>query len=106
MFTPYDKIVRDKIPRLIESQGKKVKYSVVSDEEAYAYLIEELFTKSTKFADTEKIDDLIDIVEVVFAIAELRGITDKSLLSEIYNKRIAKGGFEKNIVLEGVDNNE
>lgn len=106
MFVPYDKIVRDKIPRLIKSQGKKVKYSVVSDEEAYAYLIEELFTISTKFADTEKIDDLVDIIEVVFAIAELRGITDKSLLSEIYNKRIAKGGFEKNIVLEGVDNNE
>lgn len=106
MFVPYDKIVRDKIPRLIELQGKRVKYSVVSDEEAYAYLIEELFTKSTKFADTEKIDDLVDIVEVVFALAELRGVTDKSLLSEIYNKRIAKGGFEKNIVLKGVDNDE
>lgn len=54
MFTPYDKIVRDKIPRLIESQGRKVKYTVVSDEEAYGYLIEELFTKSTKFSDTER----------------------------------------------------
>lgn len=106
MFTPYDKIFRDKIPRLIESQGRKVKYSIASDEEAYEYLIEELFTKSTKFADNEKIDDLVDIVEIVFALAELRGITDKSLLSEIYNKRIAKGGFEKNIVLKGVDNNE
>jgi predicted house-cleaning noncanonical NTP pyrophosphatase (MazG superfamily) len=47
MFTPYDKIVRDKIPRLIESQGRKVKYSIASDEEAYEYLVEELFTKST-----------------------------------------------------------
>lgn len=106
MLMLYDKIVRDKIPQLIELQGKKVEYDIVSDEEAYGYLIEELLTKSTKFADTEKMEELVDIVEVVFAIAELRGISDRKILSEVFDKRSVKGKFEKNIVLKGVDNNE
>ena len=52
---------------------------------------------------TIDIDELADIMEVVFAIADILGVSEEELLKVRTEKREKRGGFEQGIFLKTVE---
>ncbi len=74
----YSKLVRDKIPEIIKASGKN------SDVH---------YTKK---------EELADVIEVLFALANTLGYSEKDLINKRNAKKNERGGFEKGIFLEKV----
>lgn len=90
-----NKLVRDKIPEVI--QDKKNKYrTTVSDNEYWEKLQEEV----GEFIKDQNEDELVDILEVVYTIGEFKNINHQELEKLREKKKDEKGGFKKRIILE------
>lgn len=96
----YDKLVRDRIPEIIESSGNKCDIEVVSDEVALEYLYKKLEEEVSELLEDKNLDEIADVMEVLFAIGEKYGYNEKDILSRRIEKRYNRGGFEKNIILK------
>ena len=96
----YDKLVRDKIPEIIESSGNKCDIEIVSDEVALEYLYKKLEEEVSELLEDKNLDEIADVMEILFAIGEKYVYSEKDILSRRIEKRYNRGGFEKNIILK------
>ena len=96
----YDKLVRDRIPEIIEASGKKCDIEVVSDEVALEYLYKKLNEEVSELLEEKNLDEIADCLEVLFAIGKKYGYSEKDLVDRRNEKKNSRGGFEKNIVLK------
>lgn len=105
----YNKLVRDKIPSIIESKGEKCEISVLEQEdyivELKRKLIEEVDEYLISSNDSDATKELADILEVVHSLA---GIHQKTI-EEIKEMRIKKyeerGGFNNKFFLKSKADN-
>ena len=99
----YNKLVRDKIPEIIEGSDK-IPYTRILDKAEYiAELDRKLDEECAEYQRDRNVEELADILEVVYAIAEARGYTVDGLEKVRKEKADKRGGFEKKIFLERVD---
>lgn len=97
----FDKLVRDKIPQIIEKSGAVPVTRVLEQEEYLAALEVKLDEEVREFHESKAMEELADILEVVYALAEAHGCS-KEELAEIYQrKHDARGGFAERIFLIG-----
>ena len=95
----YNKLVRDKIPEIIASKGGKAEIRILSDEEYACYLEKKLDEEVAEFHKDKTVEELADILEVVYALAVSMGCSREELL-EIYRKKHDdRGGFAEKILL-------
>lgn len=99
----YNKLVRDKIPEIIEKEGKTAKTRVLSNDEYLVELIKKLGEEYEEFQEDNSVEELADIQEVVLAIAEALDIKPGDLAHTMANKAIKRGAFKKRIYLESVE---
>ena len=95
----YNKLVRDRIPEIIESQGETPVARVLDDGEYMACLEEKLQEETAEYLESKELDELADILEVVYALCEARGHSRRELAEACEKKRQARGGFHKRIFL-------
>ena len=96
----YNKLVRDKIPELIQSQGEMPHTRVLSDAEYTDALQQKLQEETKEFLCEKNLEELADILEVVYALADVIG--NREELMQVYAKKHeSRGGFEKRIHLIG-----
>ena len=95
----YNKLVRDKIPEMIVVQGETPVYSVLGDEEYIRCLEAKLDEEVKEFHEEKNIEELSDILEVVYALAEANGHTKEELIAAYREKHEKRGGFSKKIFL-------
>lgn len=104
----YNKLVRDKIPDIIEKAGKKYQTRILSNEEYIKALQEKGFEELEEYVEAKdtasSLEELADVLEIIHSLAEYHG----SSLNEIEELRKRKvdqrGGFkEKNYLLEVED---
>jgi predicted house-cleaning noncanonical NTP pyrophosphatase (MazG superfamily) len=94
----YEKLVRDLIPDLIAAQGEKPNIRILDDAEYRECLSRKLDEEVQEFHKENNLEELADILEVVYALAEINGGREK--LERIYaQKHEARGGFSKRIFL-------
>ncbi|OSB11670.1 phosphoribosyl-ATP pyrophosphohydrolase [Paraclostridium bifermentans] len=96
----YDKLVRDRIPEIIESSGNKCEIEVVSDEVALEYLYKKLNEEVGELLEDKNLDEIADVMEVLFAIGSKYGYSEEDVLGRRNDKKDARGGFEKNLILK------
>lgn len=100
----YNKLVRDNIPNIIESNGEKAVVHVSSDEEYWDYLLkkdsEELEEVRQAQSREEMKEELCDKLEIIRAMANFCGFTLEDIIGEANLKRETKGSFEKGLILE------
>ena len=70
----FNKLVRDKIPQMIESQGEKPVIRILGEEEYHAALEQKLLEEAGEYRESRELAELADILEVVFALCEADGI--------------------------------
>lgn len=100
----YNKLVRDRIPEIIEASGKECRVSNVSGEELIAALQAKLFEETEEFVESNKsLEELAYILEVVEALAVRLGSSLTEVMERKAKKKDERGGFEQGIWLEWVE---
>jgi predicted house-cleaning noncanonical NTP pyrophosphatase (MazG superfamily) len=95
----YHKLIRDHIPEIIESKGGKAEIRILSDEEYPIYLEAKLDEEVGEYHRDKNVEELADILEVVYALAESIGCSREELLETYEKKHDDRGGLEKKLFL-------
>lgn len=98
----YNKLVRDKIPEIIRAEGKECEVKIAEDKEKYELLEKKLMEEVNEFLEDKNIDELADIMEVLFELANELGYSEEDLIRNREEKKGERGGFKEGIVLKGV----
>ncbi len=99
----YNKLVRDKIPEIIEADGKTAKTKILNNQEYVEELIKKLGEEYEEFIADRNVEELADIQEVLLAIAVSLNIEPSKLASTMAKKAVKRGAFKKRIYLESVE---
>ena len=95
----YNKAIRDKIPEIIEKDSHTCNVKTLSDEEFLIQIEKKLSEEVVEYQNDKKPEELADILEVIYRIAHLRGISKEELEKIRIKKLEERGGFEKNLYL-------
>lgn len=100
----YNKAVRDKIPEIITKSGKTCNIKKLDNDEFLLKLEKKLFEEIQEYQQDCNIEELADVLEVIYRIAELKGIS-KEQFEQIRATKIQNHGmFTKNLFL--IDTND
>jgi predicted house-cleaning noncanonical NTP pyrophosphatase (MazG superfamily) len=98
----YNKLVRDKIPEIIQADGKKLKSRILNDEEHLEALLKKFEEELAELREARNIEELADVHEVLLALADALGISHSELEKVRADKAAKRGGFQQKIFLEEV----
>ena len=98
----YHKLVRNRIPEIIEQSGKTCTCSILADEEYLKFLDEKLDEELAEYQESKSMEELADLLEVMHAVAIARGSSPEEVECIRKEKAEKRGGFEKKILLEEV----
>lgn len=102
----YHKLVRDRIPEIIESDGKVCDWETLSDADYLRLLEEKLNEELAEYQQSKSLEELADLLEVMQAVLKARGWTWEELEQVRAEKAVKRGGFEKKILLKEVQETE
>jgi len=105
--TEYNKLVRDKIPDIINKKGAKPVIRVADDDE-YVYalkhkILEEARELKEAKGENRELEEIIDIMEAVNAYIKHKKVSVKNAERMRKYKLRRHGGFDRRIILEKVE---
>lgn len=98
----YHKLVRDRIPEIIETDGKTCVCETLADEDYLRLLDAKLTEELSEYQESHSLEELADLLEVLRAVVRARGWTWEQLEQVRQEKAAKRGGFEKKILLKEV----
>ena len=102
-----DRLVRDKIPQIIAKSGKSYETKILSKgeyiEEVRKKMHEELQEYEEAQTNKEAVEELADLMELIYAAAGVHGSTAKELESIRAEKAAKRGAFEEKVFLIEVE---
>lgn len=103
----YNKLVRDKIPEIIEKTGKSSKTSTLTNDEYIKKLQEKGFEELQEYVDAKdrssSLEELADLLEIIHALAEFHGSTIEEVEQIRAKKADERGRFKEKIFLIEVE---
>ncbi|MGF3104544.1 nucleoside triphosphate pyrophosphohydrolase [Rossellomorea sp. DUT-2] len=103
----YNKLVRDRIPEIIEATGKTFTTRILSDEEYLIEVKKKSFEELEEFHDSETredaIEELADLMEIVLEFAKLHNTSLDEIEAIRREKAEKRGSFDKKIFLKDVE---
>lgn len=99
MIKKYNKLVRDRIPEIIEATGDQCKTKILADNEYLAMLDTKLNEEIAEYQQDKNLEELADVLEVIRAITVARGHSWEELEAIRVKKSQERGAFEKKIFL-------
>ena len=99
---PYNKLVRDKIPDIIEADGKTCKVEVLSENDYLEMVDSKLDEELAEYHKDKSIEELADLIEVIYAATEARGYSLDELEKIRQEKAAKRGAFQKRLLLKEV----
>ncbi|MDU5740141.1 MAG: nucleoside triphosphate pyrophosphohydrolase [Clostridium sp.] len=95
----YNKLVRDKIPEIIRADDKECEVKIAEGKEKYEFLEKKLMEEVNEFLEDRNLEELADVMEVLFGLAREIGYSEEDLIRKREEKKSERGGFEDGIVL-------
>jgi predicted house-cleaning noncanonical NTP pyrophosphatase (MazG superfamily) len=95
----YTKLVRDKIPEILDQKGVSYEQRIATSEEFKAELIKKLSEEVQEFLEAGDPEELADIIEVIEALKKLPEFSNIEVIRQ--NKKEERGGFDQRIILSG-----
>ncbi len=95
----YNKLVRDRIPEIIEGKGKVCRTEILSDEEYLEMIDKKLDEELLEYHTDKNLEELADLLEVLYAAAKARGYTLEQLEEARAKKACERGAFDEKILL-------
>ncbi len=102
MTKVYNKLVRDRIPEIIESDSKTCTTEILPDDRYLQMLDAKLNEELAEYQESKSLEELADLLEVMRAVVKARGWTWEQLEQVRMEKNARRGGFEKKILLKEV----
>lgn len=100
----YNKLVRDKILENINlTEEKRCNYKILNEEEYLQELDKKIFEEAHEFVENHSIEELADLMEVIFAIMKERNISIEEVEKARQIKNSRKGAFKDKIYLIDVE---
>jgi len=98
----YNKLIRDRIPEVIEADGKTCMTEILSDEQYVEMLDAKLNEELSEYQESKTLEELADLLEVMRSVIRARGWTWEKLEQVRQEKALQRGGFEKKLLLKEV----
>lgn len=95
----YNKLVRDKIPEILDKKQVAYEKRIASPEEFKQELIKKLGEEVAEFAEAGTVEELADVIEVVEALKKLPDYANVENIR--IQKREERGAFDERIILKG-----
>ncbi|MGM0838016.1 MAG: nucleoside triphosphate pyrophosphohydrolase [Bacillota bacterium] len=99
----YNKLVRDKIPQVIEATGKNYTTEILNDQDYIKYLKEKSYEELDEYcasqSNEEAVEELDDLLEIIHALANYHGFSMEEVEKVRYEKAEKRGGFQEGIFL-------
>lgn len=95
----YNKLIRDKIPKIIEKSGKRYEIKILDNSEYIESLNRKLQEELNEYYEDGEVKELADMVEVIYAILKHKGISIEEFEKIRLSKREERGPFDKKIFL-------
>ena len=99
MIKNYDKAIRDKIPDIIKKSGNSYNVKKLSDDEFLPELEKKLREEVEEYLKSKSVEELADAIEVIYRIAELKGMSNEKLEMLREEKANKRGKFNDNLFL-------
>ncbi|MBO8173101.1 MAG: nucleoside triphosphate pyrophosphohydrolase [Bacillaceae bacterium] len=103
----YNKLIRDKIPAIIHQTGKSYQVKTLSAQEYRTELRkkgrEELEEYMQAEDDRSAVEELADLMEVIYALSEVHGSSTEELEEIRKRKAEERGGFQEKLFLIEVE---
>lgn len=96
----YNKLVRDRIPEIIKSEGRNVKTKILNDEEYRCELNKKLQEEVKEYIEDNNIEELADIVEVIYGILNSMDVSIEEFEKVRKAKAEKRGALKEKIFLE------
>ena len=103
MMKIHNKLVRDKIPQIIEASGKISVTHVLAEKEYIAALETKLNEEVAEYQADKNLEEMADVLEVLQALCVARGFSLEELEAVRAKKAEERGGFVERIFLEYVE---
>lgn len=100
----YNKLVRDKIPALMENEGKIVNSVILREDEYLKALDDKLMEEVKEYLESKEITEIADILEVLSAISAARGYHSEEVAAVREEKARARGKFDEKRFLCSAEN--
>ena len=95
----YNKLVRDKIPEIIENNGNDYEVEKLDNESYLESLNKKLKEELDEYLESGEISELADLVEVIYAILDHQGISREEFEKIRLDKKEERGGFAEKLFL-------
>ena len=101
----YNKLVRDKIPNIIEEKGETPVIKVLNENDYKKELEKKLYEEYKEVIEAtgdDRLEELADMLEVIRALAKLENKDLNDIIEIALIKNEKRGAFEAKIFLEKV----
>ncbi|WP_139490116.1 nucleoside triphosphate pyrophosphohydrolase [Brevibacillus dissolubilis] len=106
----YNKLIRDRIPQIMDEAGKTYTIRTLSDDEYKTELQkkcqEELNEYLAAENDTDSVEELADLLELIHTLVRIHGSTPEELEAVRVKKAEKRGGFEEKLFLIEVEDDK
>ena len=99
----YDKMVRDRIPEIIDADGKEAQVCQVSGLKLKEYAFKKLREEVEEFIENPCAEEAADILEILNTICDREGILPQATKAAKIAKQATRGSFDMGFVLEWVE---
>lgn len=100
----YDKLIRDKIPEIIEAKGSKSIVETLDGSSFQKYLDIKLNEELKEYLEDGSVEELADLVEVVYALLDCKGVSREEFEKIRVAKVEERGAFKRRLLLKEVKN--
>ena len=106
----YNKLVRDRIPEIIQKEGNTADIIILSEESFKQAIKEKLIEEATEVCNAQNRDDILselaDLQEVMDTIKQLYNINTLEVNTIQAVKALQRGKFDKRLYLKSVSEKE
>lgn len=102
----YNKLVRDRIPEILQSKGLAAKIALANPADVEVLLLSKMQEELKEYvgADTSehRLEELADILEIIHALSRRIGSDPKTLETIRAEKTEERGSFDEGYILESI----
>ncbi|MBQ8219079.1 MAG: nucleoside triphosphate pyrophosphohydrolase [Bacilli bacterium] len=103
----YRKLVRDKIPEIIKSNGENPITKILDNDEYKIELEKKLLEECHEVINAktkeDRLEELADLLEVMLSLSKTQNNNLEDIIDVCKTKRLKRGGFDKKIYLIDVE---
>jgi len=99
----YNKLVRDRIPEVIKSEGRNCVVRTLRDDDARKMLSEKILEEAGEFIQNPSMEEMADILEILYSLMKKHGWRPEDVERIRAEKSLKRGSFDKNVFLVEAD---